>query len=457
MKPALLTLLLLPAVAAPALAQDVSEERAEEPTGAAGEDDEEEVPVNVLEGVLEEESGLEGYQPDERLVGGPTDIEVDLNTAFPKADSLFVGRVPVEYFRWKEELHEDYGVKLAFGYQTLLQRATESRGADSAAGGWMQLEAKWEAYDRDGDRQGSLVADLDWRHTLGGSQSPAPWGVVDVGSQWATGDVYFELDPALPAYYWDQWFGKNELNVRVGKMPPQQTLDFFRFKDPRTSFTATPFTLATSAIPAPGFGYGAMAKWWPVKGSSFYALGMVHDMNGGADEYQLSTLWDESDFFYALEFGYFWKRGPFDFDHVHVDLFYADQATTLPAGAPRGSGGGFKVLGEKQLGRWVGFGSYTYNDALGGGLGLTLSRQTVTAGLARQKPLGYRGEAALGLAWADPILDPLDEQYGGELYWKMLVTPDLFVTPGVQAIWNPSLNPAEDFTAIFQVKARLFL
>ena len=50
----------------------------------------------------------------------------------------------------------------------------------------------------------------------------------------------------------------------------------------------------------------------------------------------------------------------------------------------------------------------------------------------------------------------LRDQYGGELYWKILFTPDFWLTPGVQFIWDPSLNPDEDFVAIAQIKFRLF-
>ena len=102
------------------------------------------------------------------------------------------------------------------------------------------------------------------------------------------------------------------------------------------------------------------------------------------------------------------------------------------------------------------FSSYTYNTSQGGGFSLTLGRHTVTAGVALVKPFGIRGEAALGLAWLDPVDDALRDQFGGEVYWKILLTPDLFVTPGVQFIVNPTFNPDTDFVVIGQVKFRLF-
>jgi len=69
------------------------------------------------------------------------------------------------------------------------------------------------------------------------------------------------------------------------------------------------------------------------------------------------------------------------------------------------------------------------------GLQLGLSYQSlyhhaVNAGAAMLKPLGIRGEAGLGVSWAEPINDALRDQYGGEVYWKILLTPDLWLTPG---------------------------
>jgi carbohydrate-selective porin OprB len=55
-----------------------------------------------------------------------------------------------------------------------------------------------------------------------------------------------------------------------------------------------------------------------------------------------------------------------------------------------------------------------------------------------------------------PLNGALRDQYGGELYWKLLLTPDLWVTPGVQFIVDPSFNPNEDFVVIGQFKFRLF-
>jgi hypothetical protein len=402
--------------------------------------------------------GREGYHPEGRRVGTPTDVERDLDFSFPKRDYLLPRIIPQKWFKWKEDIYEEYGVKLGFSYQTLYQQASDTlTGEDEAWAGWALLEGKWEVFNRGKDFEGSLVATLDWRHTLGGKEEPAFWGVLDVGSQWPTDLGYIEWDPWVPVAYWEQWFTKDRFVVRLGQQNVAQIYDFFRFKDLRVAFSGTPFNAPATVMPLPGPGLGAAFELWPIKDSTLYVVGTVNDMNFETEEWTWDDAVRDKDFFYGLEVGYNWARAPGDFDHLHVNLFYADKPDENPLPPfPSEAGWGFKVLGEKQMGRFVGFGSYTYNTAEGGAFGVTFARHLTTAGLAVLKPFGLRGEIGLGTSWAQPKNDNLQSQYGVEGYWKLLVLPNLWVTPGVQVIFDPTFNPQEDTVTIGQIKARLF-
>jgi len=406
-----------------------------------------------------------GYPKEGRIIGGPADIEVDLATSFPRPDSILPSLIPKGWFRLKKRIYDCAGIQLALSYQSIYQYATDTlplADSDRAWGGWALFEAKWEAVDRGGERPGSLIAALDWRHEIGRNPNPAEFQLA-TGSGWPTGFAFFEWDPSLTLIFWEQWLKKDVLEVRVGKQLPISTFDFFRFKDARVSFTGDPFTTTVATMPAPGFAQGVSFKWWPFRRpdlKSLYVHGTMNDMNGSAEDFGLDTF-VKGQFFYGLEIGYHWKRKfPKDFDHAHVDIWYADERTDpydLPSGLPNKAGWGFKLAGSKQCGRFVGFANYTYNEAEGGGFGLTLARQGASLGGVLLKPAGIGGEIGLGLSWLRPFDERLDDQYGAEAYWRVLVTPDLWVTPGVQLVWDPTLNPATDFIAIPQIKFRLFL
>jgi len=397
-----------------------------------------------------------------RQAGTPTGIDRDLDTSFPKPDSLLPQLKPKLWPEFKTRLFDDYGLKLGVNYQTLVQYASDTlTGSDVAVGGWIQVESKWTPLRRGKDYEGSLVVAGDGRYTLGDNSNPGTFGQFEIGSVYGTNLEFTKWDFSLVNFYWEQWFDKERFVLRLGKQIAGQTFDFFRFKDARTSFSADPFALHAS-IPAPGPGQGISFEWWPREGSELYVVGTLNDMNGRPERMGFDTFFQKAQFFYGLEVGYFWRRNPADFDHVHVNLFYADEKDPQTPGFPNEAGWGLKVLGSKQWGRIVGFGSYTYNTAEGAGIGATLGRHTVTAGGAFLKPLGIRGELGLGFVWMQPVSDPLlgtpnpRDQFGLESYWKLLLTPALWVTPGLQFLFNPSRNFSTDFVAIPQIKFRLF-
>ncbi len=124
-------------------------------------------------------------------------------------------------------------------------------------------------------------------------------------------------------------------------------------------------------MPAPGFGQAVSFKWWPARETAYdelYIHGTLNDMNGTAEDFGEHTFFGDAEYFYGLEIGYFWKRKfPADFDHVHLNVYFADEHSKFPGFIdeiiPNEAGWGFKLAGSKQWGPLVGFGNYTYNTA----------------------------------------------------------------------------------------------
>jgi hypothetical protein len=409
--------------------------------------------------------GTRGYGDEGRRIGTPVDVERDLDFSFPKRDYILPRIIPKKYFKWKEDLYEQYGVKLGFSYQAIYQRASDTTrfygfdGEKDVAAGWALIEGKWEVYNRGKDFEGSLVAALDWRHNFTDGRPPAIWGITDVGSLWPTDVSYIDWDPWVPVAFWEQWLTKDRFVLRLGQQNVSGIYDFFRFKDTRVAFSSGPFTTGATTIPVPGPGLGAAFKFWPMQDSTLYVVGTVNDVNFEVGRWTWDTAIKEADFFYGLEVGYNWARSKGNYDHLHVNLFYADALARDPIPIlpdANEAGWGFKILGEKQYGQFVAFGSYTYNTARGGPFPFTYARNSATAGLALLKPFGMRGEIEFGAIWAQPFNKNLRDQYGLEAYWKILLTPSLWVTPGVQVLFDPSFNPEADIIGIYQIKARLF-
>ena len=74
---------------------------------------------------------------------------------------------------------------------------------------------------------------------------------------------------------------------------------------------------------------------------------------------------------------------------------------------------------------------------------------------------GYRPARApsdlLGIAvgWANPTLDFLPEQFTAEVFYRFQVTPQLAVTPDIQYISHPALDPGESSLWALGLRARV--
>jgi hypothetical protein len=146
---------------------------------------------------------------------------------------------------------------------------------------------------------------------------------------------------------------------------------------------------------------------------------------------------------------------------VHLLLFYADERSSRsPDTLANESGGGFRLAGEKQWGRWVGFAGFTYNTAQGGGVTGSLAKHNFNLGAAYLNPAGIRGELSFSFLYMNPIKDIFPDardQYGLEAYWRISLTRNIWINPGGHLSFDPALNPHHDFIAIAHLKLRIAL
>ncbi len=64
----------------------------------------------------------------------------------------------------------------------------------------------------------------------------------------------------------------------------------------------------------------------------------------------------------------------------------------------------------------------------------------------------------VGLNWGKPNPDTipldLDDQWTSEIFYRVQLTENFQITPSVQLLVDPALNPDEDFIALFGLRAR---
>ena len=80
-----------------------------------------------------------------------------------------------------------------------------------------------------------------------------------------------------------------------------------------------------------------------------------------------------------------------------------------------------------------------------------------SGGLGYQ-PVPKRGVVAFGLDWGRPnsaSFGDLDDQITAELLWSYQLTREFAITPGVQYIHKPALNPTTDNMWAVGLRGRL--
>lgn len=404
-------------------------------------------------------------RPIER-VGG---FEDDISRSFPKEGAIFKKITEPRIAKWKTELYEKTGIKLALSYQiALLHASNVVQGNNTAAAGFFLPEFQWDAINRGKDYQGSLVVSALDVHVYGSAAAPGLF-LFNTGSLLAHDAFYIDIDFFVGNLFWEQWFKKDRFVLRVGNISAPNLIDFFRYADFRTSFQEPNLSFPGALMPYGPPGMGASIKWWPVDKSEFYITAIVNDINSNIDDLE-ANIFSTGDIFFGSEFGYNWKRlgtKGGELDHVHLNVFYGDVPSTRVFAPFAAAGWGFKVAGEKQKGNWVGFANYTYNESSGGGFGFTSLRHALNLGVAYNNPLNIKGEIAAAYSWGKAQdfgqcgVKPCSGQQQSdiEMYWKILVLPDMFVTPGLQMVFNPSLFEGVDTPGLVWVpslRARVF-
>ena len=203
-------------------------------------------------------------------------------------------------------------------------------------------------------------------------------------------------------------------------------------------------------IPAPDQGLGAAVRWNPAP--HYYVLAGLADANGDPHDPagSIDSFFDDGEYFRHVEAGWYgtWESR-FD-DNIHLTLWQADERTE--AGIPDGWGAAFS-FSRKLDERWLPFLRIGYAD--GGGAPL---ERSVSTGFAFCPPDG-KGVLGLGLNWGRPNKSTFgtdaDDQYTVEAYYRLQLAKQLAVTPDIQLIKDPALNPDSSFMWVAGLRARL--
>jgi porin len=304
--------------------------------------------------------------------------------------------------KWKNQVAEETGFHWSLDYTALFTGVSESPGEDSAGSGMVRFYGFWDIVNRGGPNKGSLNFKVENRHSY--TDIPPSSLGFQAGYLGLIGAPFSDQGGRLTNLEWKQYFANGDWVFVGGFLYVLGYVDVYAISSPWTGFTNFMFSTGSGAMDIPNDGFA--------------------DANSDPTD-PFNDVWKGNDFFKWVEIGYSPKgQASFFSQKAHFTYWQVDERA----------------------------------DSTPKGWGLNASWHT-TIGVSYQH-IPRRGVIGLGFNWGRPnetSYGDLDNQYTTELFWRFQVTTELAITPTIQYIKDPALDPDADSLWAFGLRVRVVL
>ena len=360
-------------------------------------------------------------------------------------------RVLDPWFEWKASLQDEHGISLGLDYSALYLGASDSLGEDSASGGMVRFFGSWDLAGRGGKNSGALVWKVEHRHAYG-SVSPSSFGLGELGYAGFIGAPWSDQGTRWTTLYWRQRFNEGRATVIGGYLDATDYADVFIGGSPWTGFTNLAFSTGSASMFLPNDATLGLAAA-SMLGERWYAIGGI--TNAYADpsdpfDDSFDRYFGDGEHFKTIEVGWVPGQGRIYQDNTHVTFWHVDDSVL--AGASQGWGVAFSHIRHIDD-RWMPFLRGGYADDGG-----SLLQKSVSAGVMYQHDPGSH-VFGIGLNWGEPnettFAPGLDDQVTMEAFYRFHLTQQVTITPSIEYLRNPALNPKDESLWIAGMRLRL--
>ena len=360
------------------------------------------------------------------------------------------------YFAWKDDLANKTGFNFGIDYTVAGLKSNDSLPGtdDYAAGGVFRVFGDWELLGRGTDTAGSLVYRFNY-HDAYTDTAPEDFALANMGSAGVVFPNHDDRGWVLSNLHLRQSWKDGGIILLGGYYDVADFTDVYAGGDPFKQFSNLAFLTGAGSMALPSAGaLGVVAGAW--LNDNIYLQGGLADSNGDAEDPLdgLDTFVNDTEYFTHLEFG--WTTSPerVYLDNVHLTLWHVDERDD--ASTEEGWGAVFSSSFWLQD-RYLPFLKAGYAHD-----GSSLLEKSVSVGLGYQpRSIGSDKGNLLGVGvnWGEPnstvFGSGLDDQYGVEMFYRWQLTREIAITPNIQFIKDPALNPDEDSLWLFGLRARL--
>lgn len=369
-------------------------------------------------------------------LSGPSSAQANLEKGDgltdPQLRSDFPRNAAPAWFAWKDQLAEK-GFRFNVDYMVLGQVSDANLGADSARSGILRFYGSWQATE-----QGSLTFKVEDRHAFG-SVAPQGFGLNN-GALSITGTAFNDSSLLLTNLFWTHRDPEGRWTLQFGQIDVTDFLDVYGLVSPYTAFQNLAFnTNPTINAPNPGLGIAVGVQL----GSNFYAVASAADADANPNDPN-ANVFSNGKLFKSLEIGYTSGFDRIYFDNFHLTFWHSDASKDGSRPSDQGvSASAAWFINNK----WMPF--FRAGTSKGRA---ALYKNSVSVGLgyfARNTDL-----AGIGFNWAEA--DGISgDQETIEAFYRFSLSPNLQITPSVQYINDPLLNPTASSVTLWGLRARI--
>jgi hypothetical protein len=288
------------------------------------------------------------------------------------------------------------------------------------------------------------------RGPVGTEFAPLQAGLM-TGSSTATAPTWGDFNLGVTQLYLRQSLFNNHFQWTVGKLFAPNYVNPYPFFDDNRQYLNQIFTTSVT-IPVPLRGFGAVAAWFPGD-FGLYLKGGVYTVYSDDTGFTADSFFNKPQYFRHLEIGWsalagsgtpIQARGPMDVNNLSVTLWNKDAEENGP-GAAHGV-----ALNANYLIR-----DNVMIFARGGWSEGWQLEKNVNLGFGWRPNLEYSDLFGLGGGWAQPSNPSFRDQYIFEAFYRFQLTTQLAITPDVQWILHPALNPNAGSLWVASLRARV--
>jgi porin len=371
-------------------------------------------------------------------------LEEDEQEKQPVVELDFLSR----YREWKTGVREETGIHFGGDYSAQAFLADESAGDDFASSGMVRFFGSWDLVDRNGDHPGALVWKVEHRHRYS-DVPPSAFG-FEAGYAGLVAPPFSNQRWRTTNLYWRQRFAKGRFALIAGFLDATDYVDAFALASPWTGFANLAFSTGSASIALPNDALLGIAAAGMITDNLYAIAGFGHANGDPEDPFEgFETFFEDHEYFSSFEIGWTASQDRLVSDNVHLAVWHIDEREE--AGTP--SGWGVNLSASKLIGeRWMPF--LRAGWARDGG---SLLDRSLSAGFGYQV---FEGRDQLGVAvnWGRPNKDGfgpgLDDQWSFEVFYRWQILRVLAVTPSLQLLLDPALQPDESSLFMLGLRVR---